>query len=335
MKKDLETWHFISERLRGGQPVMMLVVAESYGSSPGRAGYKMAVSIDSKLSGSIGGGVMEVDLVERCRAMLLAADVETFPSQVIEQVHQKNSPHASGMICSGRETVIIRMLSSADIDTVSDIVAASENSDDRRLTITSSNFELRQAAGDLPSVSFERRPDDDFIYSERIETSGRLFIIGGGHCALALSEVMERLDFEISIFDDRPGLNTIEKNRFADSVTIVETYENVAEFVSSGDDVYIAVMTLGYLSDQMVVRSLLDRDVRYFGVLGSRAKVATLFRELEKEGFPRDRLDRIRSPIGVSIGSHTPEEIAVSIAAEIVSVKNQTFGDTKNRAISY
>ncbi|CAN5379091.1 xanthine dehydrogenase accessory protein XdhC [soil metagenome] len=322
MKKDLETWHFISEQLRGGQPVMLLVVAESSGSSPGRAGYKMAVAVDGSLCGSIGGGVMEVDLVERCRILLSAADSESVLPQIIEQVHQKNSPHASGMICSGQEKVILRMLSSGDIDTISDVIAASKKSDDRRLVISPSQFELRQATGDLPSVLFEQRQDNDFIYSERIETSGRLFIIGGGHCALALSEVMERLGFQISIFDDRPDLNTIEKNRFADSVTIVETYENVAEFVPSGDEVYIVVMTLGYLSDQVVVRCLLGRDVRYFGVLGSRAKVETMFRELRNEGLDETRLNSIDSPIGISINSHTPEEIAISIAAEIISVKN-------------
>ncbi len=330
MKKDLETWRFIHQRLSRGEPVVLLVVAESTGSSPGRAGYKMAVSIDGELSGSIGGGVMEVELVERSRSRLSAAEWENASSQVIEQVHQKNSPSASGMICSGSQTVIVRSLTPNDIETVDQILRASASGDSLRISITPSQFELRHDPGDLPPTSFERLSDSDFIYSERVETSGRLFIVGGGHCALALSEVMSRLGFHISIFDDRPDLNTIEKNRYADTVTIVETYSKIDEFVPSGDDVYVAVMTLGYASDMQVIRSLIDKDFRYFGVLGSRAKVGTMFRELRNEGLDETRLSSIHSPIGISINSRTPEEIAVSIAAEIVSVKNQTVGNTES-----
>jgi xanthine dehydrogenase accessory factor len=325
VKKDLETWQFILERLRLGRPVMLLIVAESSGSSPGREGYKMAVSTEGELSGSIGGGVMEVSLVEQSRAILSepgAVATGASRQRIIEQVHRRDSPNASGMICSGRQTVIFRMLIPDDIETINSILAADTNRDELRMLITPSRFELRQDPGGHPPVSFEQIPDGDFIYSERIETSNRLYIIGGGHCALALSEVMSRLNFHISIFDDRPDLNTIEKNRFADSVTIVETYENMDKMVPSGDDVYLVVMTLGVSSDMQVIRGLLGKDLKYFGVLGSRAKVATMFRELQNEGLDETRLNSIRSPIGISINSRTPEEIAVSIAAEIIAVRN-------------
>ena len=81
-------------------------------------------------------------------------------------------------------------------------------------------------------------------------------------------------------------------------------------------------MTLGYMSDEMVIRSLFIRDFKYFGVLGSKAKMKKLLTTLEKEGFDKDRLSRIRTPIGLHINSRTPEEIAISITAEIISVKN-------------
>ncbi len=104
MNKELELWTFIAGRLKRDESVMLLVVAESSGSSPGRQGYKMAGGADGELYGSIGGGVMEVNLVEESRVFLRDAetrgrgDAETVLS---EQVHQKNSRHASGMICSG------------------------------------------------------------------------------------------------------------------------------------------------------------------------------------------------------------------------------------------
>src|SRR6266581_3127858 len=107
VNKELELWQFIGRRLKQDQNVMLLVVAESSGSSPGRQGYKMAVGPDGELVGSIGGGVMEVNLVEQSRAVLSEPPTSaggqkqkparsyatTNPSIITEQVHQKNSPH--------------------------------------------------------------------------------------------------------------------------------------------------------------------------------------------------------------------------------------------------
>ncbi len=104
MSKELEIWQFAAERLKRDESVMLLVVAESSGSSPGRQGFKMVVAED-ELCGSIGGGVMEVALVELAKVKIQNSKFKT-DSEVIEQVHQKNSPAASGMICSGKQTVI-------------------------------------------------------------------------------------------------------------------------------------------------------------------------------------------------------------------------------------
>jgi xanthine dehydrogenase accessory factor len=81
-------------------------------------------------------------------------------------------------------------------------------------------------------------------------------------------------------------------------------------------------MTLGYKTDEIVIRALLDKTFKFFGVLGSKAKMKTLLTSLAKEGVSKEKLDRIHTPVGLPINSHTPEEIAVSIAAEIIGVKN-------------
>src|SRR5213080_1062541 len=109
MNKELELWQFVVGRLRSNQPVMMLIVVQSTGSSPGRQGYKMAVGADGELAGSIGGGVMEVRLVEQSHELLSepgAAATGFRQPAISQQVHQKNSPNASGMICSGKQTII-------------------------------------------------------------------------------------------------------------------------------------------------------------------------------------------------------------------------------------
>jgi len=324
----LELWQFIADRLHGGERVMLLVVAESSGSSPGRASYKMAVAADGELCGSIGGGVMEVQLVERAKVKSKKAKgknksgVHNPQSAISEQVHQKNSPNASGMICSGRQSVIMRQLTTADADTVKLAIDALENKKPASLTITQSNFTVRPPKGETPGTDFEKLSETEFIYTEQIGPKNKLFIIGGGHCALALSEIASRLDFRISIFDDRPELNTLQKNEYADEITIIDNYEEIGTHIPTGDNIYVVVMTLGYKFDEIVIRSLFDHEFKYFGVLGSKAKMKTLLTTLEKEGYDRERLARIRTPIGIPINSHAPEEIAVSIAAEIIKVKN-------------
>jgi xanthine dehydrogenase accessory factor len=133
---------------------------------------------------------------------------------------------------------------------------------------------------------------------------------------------MSKMDFHISIFDDRPDLNTVEKNHFAHKIEIIDRYEQIAGLIEEGPNIFVVVMTLGYKSDAVVMRQLIDKDFKYLGVLGSKSKMAALMKELKGEGFRADRLSRIRTPIGLPINSRTPEEIAVSIAAEIIAVKN-------------
>ncbi len=321
MSKELELWQFIYARLKNGEAVVLLIVAESSGSSPGRAGYKMAVAADGELCGSIGGGVMEVALADAAKLRIENGEWR-IGAKIVEQVHQKNAPNASGMICSGRQAVIMRQLTTADADTVKSVIDAVEGKTPATLAITQSNLTIGPPKGGTPNREFEKLSETDFIYAEQIGPQNKLFIIGGGHCALALSEVMSRLGFQISIFDDRPELNTLEKNQFADTVTVIDSYENIADHVPAGDENYVVVMTLGYKFDEIVIRSLFDHEFRYFGVLGSKAKMKTLLSTLEKENFDRKRLAQIRTPIGLAINSRSPEEIAVSIAAEIIKTKN-------------
>ena len=343
MSKELELWHFIATRLGRGEIVMLLVVAESSGSSPGRQGYKMAVGADGELIGSIGGGLMEVNLVDQSRKLLSepragGAPAEASPGRVLAatefpgpqlspQVHRKNSPHASGMICSGKQTVIFKLLTQDDLDQANAAAESIALNNRYLLTITSQAFSTGLPEdGTLnnapPNFHFERLTETDFVYRERLGPKNDIYIIGGGHCALALSELMSKMDFRISIFDDRPDLNTLQKNKFADSITTIGSYDRIADHLPSSSTAYVVVMTLGYKSDAVVIRSVIDKDFKYFGVLGSNAKMATLMKELKAEGLNSDRLDRIRTPIGLPINSHTPEEIAVSIAAEIIAVKN-------------
>ncbi|MDQ3798569.1 MAG: XdhC family protein, partial [Acidobacteriota bacterium] len=262
---------------------------------------------------------------KRQKAKGKSKDISAFRnphSAIVEQVHRKNSPGASGMICSGRQTVIFFELNAQDLKTVNEIGRALKNQQSKTLRISNLKLEIAENGESDFDFRFERKGETEFLFEEKLGYKNRLFIVGGGHCALALSELMSKMDFRIVLFDDRPFLNTLAKNKFVHEKQIVESYERIDDFIPSGADVYVVVMTLGYKSDETVIRRLFDKEFRYFGVLGSKAKMATLLKNLRREGFPAEKLDRIHTPIGLPINSQTPEEIAVSIAAEIIAVKN-------------
>jgi xanthine dehydrogenase accessory factor len=315
MRKDLEIWRFAAEKLKCNRVVMLLVVTESSGSSPGRRGFKMAVAAGD-MSGSVGGGVMEVGLVKEARRML--APAEALDPYVKEQVHQKHAQNSSGMICSGKQTVFFLKLDTEHLQTIEQIIKALETNEPKILRITRGEFTVLAQ----PEGGTQNEDPAELIYEEELGCKNKLFIIGGGHCALALSELMSKMDFYVALFDDRPNLNTIEKNNYAHEIKLIDSYDDIDKFIPDGKDNFVVVMTLGYRSDEVVIRKLLGRDLRYFGVLGSKAKMKTLLKEMEKDGFSRKDLGKIRAPIGLPINSQTPEEIAVSIAAEIIAVKN-------------
>lgn len=160
------------------------------------------------------------------------------------------------------------------------------------------------------------------VYVEKLNVKNHLYIVGGGHCALALSRQMRLLtDFRIHLFDDRIDLNTFLDNEAAHEKTVVD-YAKIADIIPEGLMSYVVLMTVGYRSDEQILRGLFSKKLKYLGMLGSRSKVETMLENFKKDGFGGDFLGKIHAPIGLDIKSQTPEEIAVSIAAEIIKVKN-------------
>ena len=163
--------------------------------------------------------------------------------------------------------------------------------------------------------------DDRWSFTEPIGLLDTLTIVGGGHVALALSRLMSTLPFRIVVLDNRDELETMAENGFAHEKRVID-YDRVAEYVPVGDRSWVVVMTFGHQHDRKVVENLLNHDVRYLGLMGSASKVKRLFADMEAKGANPEALSRVRAPIGMAIGSHTPEEIAISVAGEIIGIRN-------------
>jgi xanthine dehydrogenase accessory factor len=149
-----------------------------------------------------------------------------------------------------------------------------------------------------------------------------VYIVGGGHVGLALSEVLSRLDFEIHIIDHRENLNTMLLNTFADSRQTVE-FEQIDKHIPEGDDIYVVIMSFGYRTDEIIIRRLVHQHFKYIGMMGSKEKIATLYENLIADGFDENQLAKVYAPIGIDIKSETTQEIAISVAAQLISVKNR------------
>ena len=329
MEKQSATWKFIRKSFAENIAVMLLYVLESKGSSPGRQGFFMAVNSKGKMKGSIGGGIMEHKFVEMAKGQLqeirnkkLEIRNDKGAAQIKKQVHDKASgKNQSGMICSGEQTILIYRVHEKDIFFIEKIISSLEENKNGTLHLSAEGIFFEDSQ---PSNSFEfiLKSEDDWIYKEKTGFKNHLYIIGGGHCAMAFSKLMSTMDFYIHLFEDREDLNTVLANNYVHEQTIVKNYSVLKELIPSGENNYVVVMTFGYRTDDIVVRALLDKHFKYFGLLGSKKKIEKMFEEYRQAGITEEILKKIHSPVGIHIKSETPEEIAVSIAAEIIKVKN-------------
>ena len=325
MIKSLPTWQLIHRSIQQQQPVLLLYVLESHGSSPGRQGFLMAVNAGGEMAGSIGGGIMEHKFVELAKEVLSQHQSDsTNPEPAIRtQYHDKSAAHnQSGMICSGDQTILLYPIQPGDSAAVQAIVACLEQHKNGLLELSPAG--IRFDSDQLPDVDYQfvKRSETNWLYREKLGYKNQLSIIGGGHCALALSELMSRMDFYVRVFDDRPGLHTMELNDTAHEKIVLGSYNELANFIPTGPQQYVVVMTMGYRTDDLAIRALQGKVFAYVGVLGSKTKVEKLLSDYRLEGLDDAWLKRMQAPIGMAINSQTPEEIAVSIAAGIIQVKN-------------
>ena len=316
-------WKLTLESLRKKISVMLLYVLESSGSSPGRQGFFMAVNTNGDMQGSIGGGIMEHKFVEMAKERLREQGATDKEANIKKQIHDKSAEKdQSGMICSGEQTILLYRVKKEDADTIEQIIASLEQNKNGTLMLSPAGIEFTEA---VPGNDFQYtfRSEKEWLYIEKTGYKNKLFIIGGGHCALALSKLMSNMDFYIRVYDERSQLKTMLENDAAHEKYFISDYTELSKMIRSGANHYVVIMTFGYRTDDIAFRALRDKNFKYTGILGSKNKMEKLFAEYRKDGIPESVLQRIRTPVGLSINSQTPEEIAVSIAAEIIRVKNE------------
>jgi len=159
------------------------------------------------------------------------------------------------------------------------------------------------------------------VYIEPIEPSPELYIIGGGHVGFHLARVAHEVGFRVHVIDDREKFANAERFPTAAEVIVDDIPSWIAR-VSLPAHAYAVIVTRGHTNDLEALRALAPRELRYLGLIGSRAKVARIYDALVADQIPAVALKRVHAPIGLDIGAVTPQEIAVSILAELIAVKH-------------
>jgi xanthine dehydrogenase accessory factor len=158
------------------------------------------------------------------------------------------------------------------------------------------------------------------VYIEPIIPSNKLIIFGAGHITRSLAPMIQKIGFVVSVVDDSPDF--LRKEYFPDieDVHMVDM-EIFADTLTSDSGTYIVVLSRGFSRDKAILGRLLKKEFRYVGMIGSQRKTEAMIQELQTEGIPKEVFAMVKSPVGLDIGAETPEEIAISIAGEIMAVK--------------
>ena len=333
------------ELLESGESFVQATILTSSVSTPRGAGSCMLVLGDGSICGTVGGGALEGGIIKTAPQIMREKR-----ARVINVVLDGNDENAVDVICGGTASVLVDYIdpghpghleffnelhSALHSGTQARIVTVPpvpESSATRHQCLMLQNGPPLGADGLEPAVikAIETRSGsydaftklDNFdVYLHSVGTDGVAYIFGAGHCGEKLAPVLGTVGFGIVVIDDREEFANAERFPEADDIIVPESMDMPFGDRAFGSDSYIIIVTRGHVHDELVLRSALRTSAGYIGMIGSKRKREAVYERLLKDGFAQSDIDRVYSPIGVSIAAETPEEIAISIAAEMIRVR--------------
>ncbi len=295
--------------------VGLVIMVDAVGEGPNRPGAKLAVDCAGQRIGTVGGGASEYALVEAAKTALSNNTPPT--TQIISMSHKENAgADASGMICAGTQTFALVCLTPKDLPTISKIVSTSANNNGGIMKLTPNGLSFRDSA-EAPPPRWSKQADS-WTYEEPIGKQITITMIGGGHVSLALTPLLKSLGMRVVVLDNRSALSTMEANTMADEKRVI-SYEKIRDHIPTGDHSYACIMTFAHKHDKLVLEQLAEYPLGYLGMMGSKPKIKEIMQQLREQGIAASALNAVHAPIGIPIGSNTPEEIAISIAAQLIA----------------
>lgn len=325
--KSLEFWTTVLDELSSGEPVFVALVADHTRHSPGTRGAHIMLTRDGQIHGTIGGGIMEKNILEAGAQWL--ADGRRI-GHVKRLYHRRDAPGAtSGMICAGHQTNIELVVTPADALEHLERACASMKQDRAGVIEISTggkfSFSERAPRAGERRVQLTGDANTAWVYEEQILELDRAVIFGGGHCGLALSDQLATLGYAVTVTETREDLLQFRQNESARYKLCRPDYADTAALVNHPELTLAVVMTADFPSDTRALEGALRQPFPFIGVMGAPAKLRAIKKELLQRGFGEDDLARLTAPVGLPIGSSTPQEIAVSVAAQLIQLRPTLF----------
>jgi xanthine dehydrogenase accessory factor len=315
-----------------GEDTVLATIVSDVGSSPRSAGAHMLVDANGRLCGTIGGGTVEYKAIQFAQYLLARQQSRCKTYRL-----HRNDEEELGMVCGGDVDIYFQFIEGGDekaIAIMKECSALLEKDDDTWLFIDLTNptdWTMVVYGVNIPLTGMKLHEDaikalarnkgvlvktgGRRLYGEPINFAGKVFIFGGGHVAQALEPVLTTVGFRCVIFDNREEF--VNRELFPAAYALIAgDYNNVEEKIGITARDYIVIVTHAY--DFVILRQVVSKECAYIGVIGSKTKVAMLHQQLMQEGVSEETLSKINAPIGLKIKAETPEEIAVSIAGEMI-----------------
>ena len=344
----------IVKALEKKEKVALATLIHRVGSAPRAAGAKYLVREDGTSFGSIGGGCVEAEVWQGAQDVMRKGEGGVLHFELTaEQLAE------GGLICGGTVDIFVEPLREECLDIYREMVKMKQKGGSGILaTLISINGAFYKGEGakvllkstgekvgslsdgnqveqkileEGPSFLKEEKPKILVLTSEQkkveillepLFSEPTVFIFGAGHISEQLAPLAKKVQFRVVVMDDREIFANRQRFPDADEVLVSE-FERCFDRLTIDESSYVIIVTRGHLYDGFVLEQAVRTKARYIGMIGSRKKIRTLYQNLMEKGIPKATLDRVYAPIGIDINSETPEEIAVSIVAELIKVRGQ------------
>lgn len=337
--------------LQKGEDIVIGTIIKRQGSAPREAGTKIVIKKDGSFIGTIGGGLIEAQVIESAKKIFKS---EQSILNSFDMTHEQLE--TSSMICGGKLEVLIDIIKadSPDVGVLQTIFQAyTQQTDSVYITSVSADGKkgcqtehcLLERNGNIKgetTFSYElpdavkaqivslKSPsiiefDERKIWAEPLVFAKKLFIFGAGHVSRPTAALSTMVGFQVIVLDDREEL--IQSEFFPEPIVarVVEDFNTCLNDLDINQSSYLVIITRGHFYDKSILSQALKIKSGYIGMIGSRKKRDKIYQHLLDEGFTQEDLNRVHCPIGLKMGAETPEEIAISIVAELV----QTRADNK------
>jgi xanthine dehydrogenase accessory factor len=306
-------WRAAAQLARAGSGGALATVARTTGSTPVPVGTKMLVGPAGRLEGSVGGGCVEADVLE-------AAQAAAGQGPVI-RTHHLNADIAGdiGLSCGGTVEIVVEPLvqQAAYVAALEAAAVAEQGTLTTALDWSHGPSKQFSPATD-PTGPAAALSEDRHTMVEQLLLAPRVVVFGAGHVGSAIANAAAVAGFRVVVVDDRPEFANPE--RFANTMRVVAASVDAAlTQVAIAPQDAVVIATRGHRHDAVILERVATSGAGYVGLLGSRRKQAVVTKALREAGVPAAALQRVRVPVGLAIGAETPEEIAVSVTAELIA----------------